>query len=525
MQWLRAMKPEDYETEAPVTQFPWGGKIILYSTPNRFTLWRVETLLSKEPATIEWLCDIKQDEILLDVGANVGMYSIFAAVCQGATVIAFEPESQNYAQLNRNIYLNSMQDKVRAFCLGCSDESGFQPLYLSGFQTGSSCHSIGEEVGFNLQPRPSPFIQGSFSVTIDEAVFSGSIPIPNHIKIDVDGFEHKVLKGATITLAHQDVRSVLVELNPHLQEHREIAEAMQGLGFSCDPEQVAASARKEGPFQGVGEWIFRRATESRERPMLFVTESLSAYGPCGPKEEIILEHVLKRIHETDIHTDIFPVSVVDNVFPADYYQQILENFPPDEVLRPLSESGRVPTTAYRERFVALFNEEHFSRMGSHHREFWSRFGAWLYYHRFIHGVMNYYKEYVGSRLERCWQHTGSPSHIRSDALLVSDHTQYSIGPHTDATHRLVSFLFYLPADDSKKHLGTSLYVPVNQGFTCIGGPHYLHSDFKLVRTIEYQPNRLVLFPKTDFSFHGVEPIKDPDPCRHLLINNIRLIDH
>jgi FkbM family methyltransferase len=519
------MKLEEYEALNPTADFTWKGKKILYGTPNRVTLWRVKTLLSKEPATIQWLEEIKPGERLLDVGANVGMYSLFAAVCQGANVAAFEPESQNYAQLNKNIYINAMQNQIRAFCLGCSDESGFQPLYLSEFQIGSSCHSIGAEVGFDLQPRPSPFLQGSFSVTIDEAVFSGSIPIPNHIKIDVDGYEHKVLKGAVLTLSHQALKSVLIELNPHLQEHREIVGFMEELGFAFDPDQVAASARKEGPFQGVGEWIFRsRSTDTAEKPKLFRTQSKPSFTRCETKEQAVMDHVLKRIKETEIDKEIFPIAVVDNVFPEEYYRQILEYFPADDLLTPLSETGRVGTNAYRERLVALFNEDHFNKLQAGQRDFWTAFGSWLYSDRFIQEIVEYFKDDVMSRLEQMQQKTGMPARLQSDALLVSDHTQYSIGPHTDAPHRLISFLFYLPANESKKHLGTSLYVPLKEGFKCIGGPHHRHEDFRVACTIEYLPNRLVIFPKTNISFHGVQPIKDPDPRRHLLINNIRLMD-
>ena len=113
---------------------------------------------------------------------------------------------------------------------------------------------------------------------------------------------------------------------------------------------------------------------------------------------------------------------------------------------------------------------------------------------------------------------------RGDALLVNDQTNYAIGPHTDAPHRLVTFLFYLPRDESMRELGTSVYRPKDPNFVCWGGPHHPADQFDLVRTVEFLPNRLLTFPKTERSFHGVEQIHRAEVNRPLLINNIRLLN-
>ena len=67
---------------------------------------------------------------MFDVGANVGMYSIWAAATKGINVIAIEPESQNYAVLNKNILLNNLKDKVTALCFAMSDEEKISELNL-----------------------------------------------------------------------------------------------------------------------------------------------------------------------------------------------------------------------------------------------------------------------------------------------------------------------------------------------------------------------------------------------------------
>ena len=84
------------------------------------------------------------------------------------------------------------------------------------------------------------------------------MPVPNHIKLDVDGFEHKVIDGAVETLKKPEVRSLIIEINPHLPEHRAIIDHLAEFGFGYDPAQVAKAARTEGAFTGVGEYVFRR---------------------------------------------------------------------------------------------------------------------------------------------------------------------------------------------------------------------------------------------------------------------------
>lgn len=252
------MNLEDYERFAPSKTVEFEGKGMTFFTPNGTTLWRVESLFSKEPDTIAWIAGFAAGETLVDIGANVGMYSIFAARTRGARVFAFEPESQNYAILNRNIQLNGLTGLVSAYCAALSDRAGFSQLHLSMFVAGGSCHSYGAPLDFNNQPAASQFTQGCIATTVDDLVAAGAMPVPAHVKIDVDGLEHKVIAGARTTLADRRVRSVLIEINSALDEHWEIVDVLLALGFDYGRDQVARSVRTEGAFTGVGNYVFRR---------------------------------------------------------------------------------------------------------------------------------------------------------------------------------------------------------------------------------------------------------------------------
>ena len=241
-----------------INRIQYNGGHVKFSTPNDATQWRVDTFFSKEPDTLAWIKTFEPGEILVDVGANVGMYTIWAAKTRGIRVYAFEPESQNYAVLYQNIVLNELSQQVIAYCAALSDESAFSLLHLGAFESGGSMHSFGEKVDFKLEHRETRVSQGCISTTLDELVAKCTIPMPDHIKIDVDGLEHKVLAGARNVLADRRLKSILIEINTNLELHRKIITDMQTLGFSFSQQQVAIALRTEGPFKGVGNHVFRR---------------------------------------------------------------------------------------------------------------------------------------------------------------------------------------------------------------------------------------------------------------------------
>lgn len=249
---------EEYEKLNPRCEVVHEGVTVRYYTPSVFTKWRVDSLFEKEPITIEWISRFARDDILVDVGANVGMYTVWAACTRGAKVYAFEPEAENYAILNRNIRLNNIGDRVKAYCLALSDEAGYSELYLATLQIGGSCHSYGEKLDFKHEPLHPVYTQGCVGARLDELVEKGVVPVPNHIKIDVDGFEPKVIAGARRTLENPAVRTLLIETNQNLEDHMEMVDTLNRMGFRHDRNQVSAAERKSGAFKGVAEYVFER---------------------------------------------------------------------------------------------------------------------------------------------------------------------------------------------------------------------------------------------------------------------------
>ena len=251
---------EDYQKLDPKCTVECEGKKLIFQTPNLLTKYRADSLFTKEPGTIDWLNEIKPKEILLDIGANVDMYTIYAAIVRDATVYALEPESQNYSLLNKNIKLNKLDHIVSAYCLGLSDVDSFDYIFMGSMDAGDANHAVGEPLNFELNSfvNEIKFAQGCITYKLDSLVETNKLPIPDYVKIDVDGFEHKVIEGAKETLKNKKIKSVIIELSPHLQEHMASVELLQNLGFTFSQDQVDKAARKEGPFKGMSEYVFRR---------------------------------------------------------------------------------------------------------------------------------------------------------------------------------------------------------------------------------------------------------------------------
>ena len=172
--------------------------------------FRADTYATKEPETIHWLRErLRDDDVFYDVGANIGLYALFAAKLRPACrVYAFEPESHNFSSLCRNIVLNRLQNVVPcAFPL--SDHEGFELLHVYGLEPGAALHSLGAPSP--LREGPATIREGMLATTLDACVSRAGLPPPSLLKLDVDGMEERILDGASSMLGGDRLRSILVE--------------------------------------------------------------------------------------------------------------------------------------------------------------------------------------------------------------------------------------------------------------------------------------------------------------------------
>jgi FkbM family methyltransferase len=248
------------------TEVTFDGGSLKFVDAYRHSKKRVDSLFTKEPTTILWMDQFKAGDVMFDVGANVGMYSVYAGKISGARVFAFEPESQNYSELNRNIFLNELNGRVRAYNLAVSNKFEISSLFLSHFCPGYSHHDFGEnrwdadkKLGDLLVKRDERLEQGCTAIVIDEVIAQGFFPQPQHIKVDVDGFEWKVVDGARKTLQSPALKTVLIETDYKISESVKIIDIMTSMGWKFSYDQMRVNQHEAISEQEVKGRIARRA--------------------------------------------------------------------------------------------------------------------------------------------------------------------------------------------------------------------------------------------------------------------------
>ncbi|WP_020592892.1 FkbM family methyltransferase [Kiloniella laminariae] len=199
-------------------------------TTSEIECYRVDTFFSKEPETLRWIEEtITGQSVFYDVGANVGLYSLYASLVGGKDFRAycFEPAGTNFRNLCRNIDDNDFGDLISPFPMALSNQIGVINFPLSDMAPGSALHGEAQN-----QDRKPALVQGAVVMPLDyllqehPAVFAP----PTHLKIDVDGPELEIIEGARETLRQPSLRHVLVETEEH--NNRAITDILIEAGFS-----------------------------------------------------------------------------------------------------------------------------------------------------------------------------------------------------------------------------------------------------------------------------------------------------
>ena len=178
---------------------------------NKTEMFRVKAC-AKEPFTIDWIHNrISGGDVMFDIGANVGAYSMVAAKKRGggARVYAFEPSYVNVATLTANIVLNDLAGQITPIPVALSAKTGMSVLNLRDLDSGSARHGLGDQMP---EDGHAAFCQPVMTFRLDDLIEHFDLPTPNHIKMDVDGCELEVLAGASHTLSCAALRSMLVEV-------------------------------------------------------------------------------------------------------------------------------------------------------------------------------------------------------------------------------------------------------------------------------------------------------------------------
>ena len=224
-------------------------KKLIFFCPNKLIEWRIKTFEDKEPETLDWInrFSFEKKIIFWDIGANIGLYSIYAALkSENIDVIAFEPSTSNLRVLSRNISIHKLQNRIKIINQPLSDEkNNFSTFNESTFQEGGALNTFKENYDFTGNVSKFENRYNLLGTNINELIKREIIIIPDYIKIDVDGIEHLILKGGLEYLSHKKIKSILIEVNENfLTQFEQIKEIM----FKCNFE-IKKKDRNEDFYQ------------------------------------------------------------------------------------------------------------------------------------------------------------------------------------------------------------------------------------------------------------------------------------
>ncbi len=238
-----------------------SNKKISFFTPSELIKWRVKTILDKEPETISWINEFKDRSIFWDIGANVGLYSIYAASKRKRIkVFSFEPSSSNLRTLSRNISINNLQNKINIVPFALSkNKNKFLLLKESSFNEGGALNSFGVNYNFSGKKFFSKNSYNTFGTSLDNLIKLKILKVPNYIKIDVDGIEDLILAGAKNLLLNKKIKSILIEINDKFKvQKKEILKIMKKNKFQLISKSRNEDFYSNKDFSGIYNYIFTK---------------------------------------------------------------------------------------------------------------------------------------------------------------------------------------------------------------------------------------------------------------------------
>jgi len=225
-----------------------NGYRSLYVCENKFNAQRAASLWLKEEGTMRWIDgDVRAGDIFMDVGANIGIYTIAAAHRVGpkGKVYAFEPHKINALTLMQNVQLSGLADRVDLFFFPLSDTAEVLRFNYASLASASSGSQFGHAKIAGKDRKFEPVAsEMAASMFTDDLVARNIIQPPSLIKIDVDGNELMILRGMRNLLSSKNKpRSVLVEIN--VGENTSIDVFMKECGYELSVRNLDRPGEKK----------------------------------------------------------------------------------------------------------------------------------------------------------------------------------------------------------------------------------------------------------------------------------------
>jgi FkbM family methyltransferase len=235
-----------------------SGINLIFAVPNSLNKYRADSFSTKEPETLEWIDSMPEGSIVWDIGANVGLYSCYAAKRRKCRVFAFEPSVFNLELLARNLFLNGLTDQVTIVPLPLSDALAINKLNMTTTEWGGALSTFGQNYGHDGKALSKVFEFPTIGLTMGDAVEFLKLPQPDYIKMDVDGIEHLILKGGASVLPR--IKGILIEINDNFASQTEDStKYLKNAGLSLINKKHAQALEESEEFKSVFNQIWFRS--------------------------------------------------------------------------------------------------------------------------------------------------------------------------------------------------------------------------------------------------------------------------
>jgi len=242
----------------------------------------------------------------------------------------------------------------------------------------------------------------------------------------------------------------------------------------------------------------------------------------------VLKHLIKQINISKINTNPFEHIFVENIFPSNFYSDLINNLPELSEYTPIKETGTVGENYSAERYIINFDQS--TRFaGKRFQQVYNILIEALTSKDIFNSITNKFIKTINDRIikfsnKERMKFGSSNFDFDLRAALVKDQTMYSLGAHTDSIAKYMTFLFYLPKNNSMEYIGTSLFAPKKDyKSNDFHSQHYSDKEtkkfFDEVKICPFRPNSVLIFPRQNMSFHGVNRVNIEKKERDILLLN------
>lgn len=249
-----AVNPFPVPTPAPDgwawLDYPRSGLLVQATTKWERT-YRANAC-AKEPWTVWWIEQLDPAaDVLWDIGASVGSYALVAGY-RGVPTVAVEPGYASFAALCNNVIANRLEGRVTPLGLGVSDHPAVVPFGYRSTEAGAASHA------FDAPATPKTVATlPVLAMPLDALVEACGLPAPTALKIDVDGAELAVLRGALRCLTGGRVRTLMIEVQDA------VAERIDGLLAEAGFVETRRFSERNGkPLGALHYSLFERRPDS-----------------------------------------------------------------------------------------------------------------------------------------------------------------------------------------------------------------------------------------------------------------------